>query len=255
VEYPSNLIDILQSMDLISPVEHLLKSGQIFIREDGRISTRSSTMSWKCDTSERAYPWVHFYGGRTTGRNCHLWSRILFNCFKVIPRFCRESCYKIVSRPRTFQELLEVCAWAREHGETLPGKCGIELRDFVPHLYGSYHYANSREECEERFAEVRENIRRISRDIPVFWKRSCSEFEMHQGPPDQWPAMTDRERFLEDLMTDVFDLPVGEDQQPEWLIAHVQLGWAKWAHSHGDHSVRRYNGGKPLVRELRIYGE
>ena len=92
-------------------------------------------------------PWA-FFGCSTGARNCHLWKKVMFDQFSLVPEFCRLRCHKIVARPKNVVELIKTYHFAQAipffSDATLvviPGKAGRDNREYTPQPWGAFWYA------------------------------------------------------------------------------------------------------------------
>lgn len=218
--------------DLIGHIRPLLESGRLLIEEDGLIAQRSLCSPPKPlappdtappDTADfRALwdklepqikggfyalgtegklveaqphavawdtPWIHVR--QSTTKHCAVWHRLLLRQVGVFPLPCLE-CWKVVVRPRTVKELLQLLE-LQEHHTDCPCKCGMEQRKYTHANYGGYFYNDSIKEGQERYAEIRSKVDQlINPGIPVILKRGCTEIELAYGPSSEWPQTIDR---------------------------------------------------------------
>lgn len=234
---------LLSQGDVISNMMPELQSGQFHLRmPDGKLD-RKLYMEWNT-------PWI--FAEKAPERDCLLWHRIMFGKFGMLPIWCRLNCWKVVVRPRTIEELFLL----KELQEYLkvPSKCGIETRPTVCGNYGGYFYTNSKEEGFDRLDLVKSEVNKhISRDVPVFLKLACTEFEHSFGPTDAYKDPTVIERKNEDTIRGCFVSHVFDPVQPRHLKNHVMQKWIHFAWERGDATVTKFNDGKPLFPEVVMY--
>jgi hypothetical protein len=192
-------------------------------------------------------PWCHARGGHH--KNCLFDHHVAFDLFGIIPPRCQE-CWKVVVTPRNFQQLIELEALQLSLPETVPCKCGIELRDYTSKHYGGYFYTNSFDEGRDRYEQVVQWVSEALTNGPeiaetVILKRGCTEFEMIKGPAPYW-HMTKEEAEQYELLEAYVDNHRNLSKQPDMVKNHVRQKWALWAHANGDLSYVPYNGGVPL---------
>lgn len=131
-------------------------------------------------------PWLYI---RYMDKNCIFLRTFLYGFVsqhlpagkRFIPSECMD-CYKVVVRPESYDELLELKGIMENLD--FPGKCGIEKRESVDALYGGYFYCNGIEEGLKRLDQVRDALKETK--MTAFLKRSCTEYERDFGPSDKW---------------------------------------------------------------------
>lgn len=184
--------------------------------------------------------------------DCFMWSDVLFEVVSnqigkaFVPSYCHD-CFKIVVAPRTLKELFALEALMGELG--LPSKCGIEVRDYCPRIYGGYFYNRSVEEGQENHKIVRAAIDEdplLGPDVPVILKRGCTEMEAKLGPSHQWSPPMRKQKKLEALILDTIEWEPLVVDQPLELIRNLHRRWIEWAFAHGDETYREYTGGFPV---------
>lgn len=229
--------------DVISNMKQDLQVGSYFLRmSDGKFD-RNISMEW--DT-----PWI--FSEKAPERACLLWHRVMFGRFGMLPEWCRKHCWKVVVKPRTLEQLFML----KELQEMMrvPSKLGIETRQSVFGNYGGYFYTNSKEEGLDRMEEVRQNVNtHISKDIPVYLKLGCTEFEHRFGRSDEYRPITDFERKNEDTIRGCFVIHAVDPAQPQHLKDYIAQKWIHYAWSHGDATVMKFNNGEPLFPETIKY--
>lgn len=232
-------------LDIIEKLEPLLTAaGYVIKRDTGRIGR--SVIGFAYNT-----PWLHIKQAHK--KRCGLDSHVIFNYYGFIPRRCQE-CWKIVVSPRTLRELFALKKI--EEQLDLPAKCGIEVRDYTPRLYGGYFYTCSLEEGRDVYKIVRKAVNEgISPEVNVILKRGCTEMEMEVGPSPFW-VVTKKNRELEEIIEErVEDYSVSFSSPPDYMEAHIKKYWVNWAYSHGDETYLDYTGGQPLYPETVKYHE
>ena len=66
-------------------------------------------------------------------------------------------------------------------------RSGAERRNYTQRKWGAYFYCRGVEEGRERYKAVREWVdENLGKDVKVFLKRACTEFEQHMGDSDKW---------------------------------------------------------------------
>jgi len=221
--------------DLLTLLKELPEVGSFTLREDGKVSV---TLRPDWDT-----PWHHVIPMRET--DCHLWHKLIFRMLGFVPSRCQE-CYKVVVRPRTLRGLFALLRVQQELA--LPSKCGIELREYVPALYGGYFYNRGLKRGKECYRVVRANVDRneqLGPDVSVILKRGCTEMEHQCGPSNGW-SVADGQHEAEAFFDNSIVRVRTYDAQPELIIKRVHRRWIEFAFAAGDETYRDYTGGEPL---------
>ena len=205
-------------------------------------------------------PWIY----QNLTFQCVLWHKAFFELISgktMVHSHCQD-CYKVVIRPRSVQELIALEQW--QATLDVPCKCGIELREFVPALYGGYFYCRGVEEGRERYREVKRFAYEAAQAfglpteqaMPVILKLGCSEFERAIGPSDKYTVTEDQKR-LEEWVTEHIDFdPFGSWGHSEVLKESLRMSWLKWAHANGDMSYVSFMPDKqPFEKGFVTYHE
>jgi hypothetical protein len=164
-----------------------------------------------------------------------------------IHSYCHD-CWKVVVKPKNVKQLMELCDLQADM--QYPAKCGIEIRPFVPRLYGGYFYNRSKEQGLECLKKIKRIVReKIDPTMPVLLKRGCTEFEMRFGPSDKWEIQPDQLKFEEEFKkVYVKDIPE-QMEMPAYLKSHIKTRWLYWAAQHYDNTYKEYTGGVSLIDE------
>jgi hypothetical protein len=184
--------------------------------------------------------------------DCYMWSNVLFEAVRTkikknfAPSFCHQ-CFKVVCRPATLKGLFALETLQREMKRH--SKCGIEVRSYVPALYGGYWYnrgLDAGRECYEAVRAAVDECEDLGPETPVILKRACTEMERVMGPSDKWKLPTVRQLEMERRVeaTVVFDARI--IAQPANIIRYVHKRWIEWAFMNGDETYKEYTGGKPI---------
>lgn len=240
-----SLTDYLVQNNFIGAIASLLKGGEWYIsQETGKVHKRKcETSVFSGDTGE-SFPWI--LHGNNEEQECAK-QITMFKVLGIIPLYCRSRCYKVVARPKTLTELLKVNEFMRGFGHH--GKCGIERRESVPHLYGAYWYCDGEEEGQKVYKKVTESLP----EIPCILKRACTEMELKHGPPHTWPEQTEGEAYWEAMFQDLVVFPKDKHNQPDYLKNWIVLGWVRYAWQRGDQTVLEHSDGKPLLQPPTNY--
>jgi len=231
--------------DVISKkIDELIARG-ILIPKDGMLEVRTALLT--------APYWIHVSGSKDC-RNCSLWHAILFKQFGVIHSFCRYNCWKVVTKPRNVKELIQVnnlmyvVPFVYNFVNPIPGKAGLDVRDYTDKPYAVFQYTHSLAEG----LQVKEiMLHMITEYLPndeidgqhlqdtVFLKRSCTEFEQAiPGDSEWWDApQTVDEIDLIRKLEDILHCPNTVDTQPAWLKDKTLDKWLRYANSIGDHTA------------------
>ena len=239
--------DKLGDEDLIRPIIQFLKhAANYHIGPDGKVHT---TM-WGVEPDT---PWIH--NNSDPAKDCGLWHNIMFDLYGFIPTPCME-CWKLVVVMDTVEQLFDMDEMQVELGEY--SKCGIEVRDYTPRLYGAYFYNSSLDDGQERYHQVIHAIKnrpilapllddRDDDGFPkkVFLKRSCTEFERKFPKSNNWVATAEQVE-MEKKIIDLFDRSFPLSQQLPNQKPHVYRKWIEFAAAHGDKTYMKFTDGKPL---------
>jgi len=202
--------------------------------------------------------------------NCKKWHRIFFTLVSketMVHSHCQQ-CFKVVVRPRTIEELNEVEMY--QSSINREGKCGVEFRDFVPHLYGGYFYNRGLEAGRECYKEIKhwaescwlskttwaDDPTIYTEPMPVILKKGCTEFERAVGPSDKWhitPQQTHMEVEFDNTLA--FD-PFNQPQDPPLAKARTHEIWIDFAHCVGDMTYLKFMPDrKPITKPYVTYHE
>jgi len=261
-EYVKNPYDHFKSYDILKMLTPLLASGAYYLRpEDGKLVTKQATLA-------KDTPWVHVK--HTIGLDCWLWHTIIFDCIvaqlppeqKFVPRHC-QNCWKVCVKPRSLQQLFNLLEMQKKLD--LPSKCGIEVRESVPGLYGGYFYNKSYQAgmgCydivksamleNEYLAPLVDEVDGFGKTTRIILKRACTEYEHTVGDSSEW-RVTPEQEFIEDLVESYVVNEGLNLVQPEHILWNVKKRWIDWAWQNGDQTYARYTGGKPIYPAYVTY--
>jgi hypothetical protein len=214
-------------------VDNAARAGiEIIERPDGKIEFNKEWLY------EHDSPWIHI--NHLKENRCLLWRDLIYNGIsrklkkkiQFVHTGC-QNCYKVVVRPRTYEELLRL--EDTMNSINLPSKIGIERRPFVNALYGAYFYNRGIENGLNRLEEVIDMVDRMEFDssgtfispMEVYLKRGCTEMEMEQGPSNKWRT-TILQPEIEDIVDSMIHTPEQPDQTDEQKN-EVRQSWEKWA--------------------------
>jgi len=98
-------------------------------------------------------------------------------------------CYKVVVGIETLEQVHKMAEW--QHSTGWACKVGAERRNYTQRKWGAYFYCRGVEAGRERYKEVREWVdENLGKDVKVFLKRGCTEFEQHMGDSDKWEKLS-----------------------------------------------------------------
>lgn len=214
---------------LFSGISGLLKKGWR-INSRGRLTPIVFNLNFDL-------PWVFIKPCRV--RKCQIWT-VYFRSFGIIPKFCREQCWKTVARPKSFKEAFSL--YHKMIGLNLPSKIGIDLRSYTKGPWGAYFYSCDEQQAKERHRFISQTL---GESHPLILKKSCTEMEMQQKTNEMTGALCDPEN-LEPILNDIFELKGSDGQiQPDWLKNKIIIDWVKHAKQIGDMSYMDHIGCLP----------
>lgn len=199
--------------------------------------------------------WIH--PNPDQDRCCQVY-RVMAETLKFVPSRCMD-CWKVVVKPSTVYELMNLYAAQKKFVENHIGKdrfckCGIETREYVHYNYGGYFYTDSKKQGLYRYGQVRKMVDKINPKIPVILKRYCTEYELEFGPSNEYerPKGSDE---LEKHFLDAIDLEsIGDNpMQTKFIIEHNIRKWMEFAWGRGDPTVTMFNDNEPLFRPSVTY--
>jgi len=203
-------------------------------------------------------PWHYI---KSTKGDCFKWMGLVFNILssrskiQFVPSYCMN-CYKVVVRPKTLKQLFALENLQKRLN--LPSKCGIEIRDYVPALYGGYFYNRGVEEGRKCYKIVREAVDKdkvLGKDVDVYLKRSCTEMEQKFGDSDKWVEPSEKQMEMEETLLSMIAYDPNGQGQPPHFVAHVHKWWIEWAFQHGDMTYLEYTAGLPIQPLAKTYHE
>lgn len=237
-----NLYDRLTELDFNSKAGNFLKSKGFHQRSDGKWirNYQQSTDS----------PWIHQYRHLTNHPNCEMWHQLFWEHTGWTPSECK-SCWKVVVHIPSVRNLFQVYELQKEMERVC--KCGLEYRPTDERRYGAYFYNQSKEEGLERLDEVRTKFHKeIRKDMRIFLKCACSEYEIKNGPPAEYEP-SDKQLHLEELYKKyVVVNNVFFDQKPHQQ-AEIMLRWIHHAMHIGDMSYKFATGGRSMAPRMKTY--
>jgi len=231
-----------QDIDIVEKLRPMFVSGSLYVRDDGKIA---KNMKHQFES-----PWL--FARTAPNRDCWFYMVIFRDTWKRIHSRC-QSCWKVVVRPKTLEELMKLRNLQVELD--MPAKCGIEVRDYVSGHYGGYFYADTMDEGKEIYRLVRERVsEEISPDTRVILKRGCTEFERDFGDSSKW-SCDEYQLQIEKVLQEAFVQDVPYTPVPDYIVRHNMRQWVKWAYQNGDETYKLYTDGRPLIEPYVTYHE
>jgi len=233
------LYEDLKRRDIVPRIYEELNAGRLELRRNAE-GIYKLMVGPSLVEGEPESPWIFARGAMD--RVCLKWLRIYHMMFKLLPRPC-FSCFKVVGKPRTLEELFKVFEVQQE--EMLPAKCGIERRDYNKFrgAYAGFWYCPldpDVNKARDYYKGVAESLKKkISPDFPVILKRGCTEMENWAGPSNTWKRTKETDE-LEDYLDSIFEIYADEIWQPSWYMDHVKVLWIEYAFENRDPTVRKY---------------
>jgi len=240
-----NLYDRLTELDFNGKAGNFLQMKGFHQRSDGRW-TRNYAQSMET-------PWVHQFRhlSHSIQPNCEMWHQLFFEHTKWTPTECAKNCWKVVVVIPTLKNLFEVYELQKTMNH--PCKCGLEHRPTDERRYGAYFYNNTKEEALDCLDKVRKEFHtNIRKDLNIFMKCACSEYEIKNGPPEDYIA-TPQQLQLENLYKRyVVVNDIHFDQKPH-QVAAIMLRWIHHAMHIGDMTYKRTTGGRSMAPKMKTY--
>lgn len=241
------LLEELLNRDFIRKLEPLFELGWYIRPDDGKLALRPGAHG-----IEHSSNWIH--PNPDPDRPCQFYQLIFQHC-NFIPKRCL-SCWKVVVRPTTLKQLLQLHDLQVQLAEQNPkcwSKCGWESRHWVHGNYGGYFYCNSKEVGLERLVTVRQAVDDyINPAVDVLLKRYCTEFELRFGDSSKYerPPVAD---VMETAIFEGTEVERLSEPQPQSVKDHIMAEWILKAYSIGDPTAIFYNQGKLFYTPPRRY--
>jgi len=222
--------------NIIRPAHDAFQSGKLWVDkldEAAQIVTKGQGL-------EITTPWI--FELIAFDRICLLWHKVFWMKYGLCPSQCHK-CWKVVVIPETLEQLFAL----QKYQETLhlPSKCGIDKRNYTPHIYSGYWYSPLDQDLDyarKLYERVAKGVKEQVGDIKVILKRGCTEMEMGRGPSDQW-EYTEQMAMKERLLMAAYPeehFAASKFPQPIMIKMHVWQQWIEWAWEHGDETVHKY---------------
>lgn len=241
----SKLLEELRAGDILGPIKSLIDNHTLLLGNDGKI--RPFLRARRTDT-----PWIIVR--QPMDRLCAKWMQIYWNYYRFLPAGC-FSCWKIVAKIDNLDELMRVHKLQVELD--LPGKAGLDRRDYTPDNYGAFWYSPRKgglKEARELHSLLVKKVHKIcGSTIPVILKRGCTEMELMLGPSDKWQYTEQMQRF-EQLLDTTFVDPSKQFPTPPVEKTKIMREWIEFAWEIYDPTFSLYSDLPPKRRLLNYVG-
>ena len=213
--------------------KELVDRAVVSLGKDGILPVyRFNKLSFE-STQRPGGPWIYI---RYSDKNCTLYRTFIFGYIsnrlpekkQFIPTECQK-CYKVVVRPETYKELLQLKEIMEEMD--FPSKCGTEKRAEVDALYGGYFYCNGLKEGRKRLEQVKFAL--LNTNMEAFLKRGCTEYEAKFGPSNKW-KVTKFQRAVEQEVNDRIHMDNYKYPQRETDKRQIMSDWKEFSEKIGD---------------------
>lgn len=223
-------------------VRELINSGGFVIGSTGRLIGRS--IQGALDI-----PWIFFHNdGRK--KFCAWWNGVFCGKFSIIPTNCRFNCWKTVFKPPTIKSVFE--CYDIMSATRLPGKIGVDRRDYTFGPYAGFVYADTLEEGREYY-KITRNL--LPDNVSVILKRGCTEME-RLIPSDKWDVVSTAELEYERQLHDLFEFTEYDFPQSDWHKAKIKEAWIRHAIAIGDptaqETAEKYSGDPNIWKKLVV---
>ena len=191
-----------------------------------------------------------------------------WDSFRVIPKKCRESCWKVCVKLQTVHELYQFHLLQGQMHilEGFCGKCGIDLRWYTSSRYAGFWYNKSQEDGQYAYERTVELMRSSPYFATMFdyeektgkevitLKKGCTEMQVPQiggYPSSTWEDHPKLEEWkeMESRLDDMFSQADtdGTGPQPAWMIDKTIYSWCEFAHQIGDPTYLDVLGHDPFA--------
>lgn len=207
---------------------YIVRDGKMRINDDDAIMVKT--------------PWIYVGEGPP---NCAFNNMILWQKHRLIPAYCKTSCWKVVARPAEVYDLFRMLElmrhmWTREG---FHGKCGCDIRWYSPGPYGCYWYNASLEDGLACYRTAKRYMTEAElAHVPLLLKQACTEMQHpHFGgvPTTEWQLPTQDELEEEARLNQIYGKPKECLAQPVWLQNKIMYEWCKGASVIGDRSFEK----------------
>lgn len=190
---------------------------------------------------------------RDESRKCLLWKDIYFEKWSIIPRFCREHCYKVYVPFDTVEQMFQYFEVFKTGRMNFPRKIGPDKRKYTPWDYFAVGYAHTREEAERRLEQMM--FQAPDCKIKPHVVKACTEMKMKipQDLPEAWAIWGEKNQELEDYLdkevfiqdyTEAAGGSPGGTERSHW--ERVQCDWLRHAKKIGDMTYKNVVGDIPI---------
>lgn len=174
--------------------------------------------------------------------NCLLWKDVYFENFGIIPRWCRESCWKAVVALDTVEQVFDIFDVFQKFD--FPRKIGIDPRSYTPMDYAIFIYGTSEEEVQSRLNQLLPYV--PDTRIKPWVKFGCTEMALKipTSPVESWQLWGKAHQELEDYLdNEVFIQEyIPEAGPPESHWNRVFCDWIRFAHTKQDMTYKNVVG-------------
>ena len=184
---------------------------------------------------DRNNPWLYPHNELVRDQtnkcfNC----QFLFHQLKCMPYIALD-CWKVVIPIHKIEDLSRLYRFMCNDSRPYC-KLGMETRSFVKsRKYGGYYYHTTKEAgLETKYALRKELAEHFGREMEVFLKRGCTEYEIDVGPSNTWDEICNEEeiKFQKEVLSyTTFDLDESDTAPPqeEYQKQMTMAGWMDWA--------------------------
>jgi len=230
----------LAKRNVLKPIEKHIDAGVMRVHYDNTV-TAETVPKRHTPFIMVEHPW---------DRNCSKWFQIYFELYGLLPPPCMN-CWKIVAKPKTLRELMEIHALQKTLG--LPAKAGMEVRTYTSGIYSAFWYCPMKEGLEgalELYKLVNDDLSK--RGIECILKRACTEMEMKYGASNMWLPNNKQQEFF-DRLEKIFKVKAHDSKTIPMYYDSIKREWIEWAYQHGDETYLRYTDNKPMYAPLVTY--
>jgi len=171
---------------------------------------------------------------RSDNRKCRLHFTIFFEQMGLLPYRCLD-CWKVVIRPRTLKETVELAEKIYDLG--CPYKYGYDTREYTFGGYGIFIYNDSLEEAKDRYEKVLE-LGAPGGDR-TWIQRGCTEMNHNFGSSSEW-KLDEEDIKYQKWLEDTFYSEYSEPDQPEVVREFIFSRMVRWAYMIGDDTYKEF---------------
>jgi hypothetical protein len=185
-------------------------------------------------------------------KKCLLWKDIYFEKWGVIPRFCREHCYKAYVPFDTVEQMFAYFEFFKTGKFDFYRKIGPDKRPYTPWDYFAVGYAHTLRDAEnllDRMISIAPNNCKVKPHTV----KACTEMKMKvpQEPPESWTIYGEANQEFEDYLDqEVFYQEYIEaaggsgTERSHW--ERIQCDWLRHAKKIGDMTYKNVVGDIPI---------